>query len=291
MAHPAAAELLRLCAFLHPEGIPEKVITQGTSALGELLGPAASDPVTWVKIRSAACRYALLGRDPATRTLTLHRVIQAVLRDQMDKGTQRCWAKRAVRALAQGFPTPEFTNWPQCDRWLPHALVGAAWIEQWDFSLAEAAFLLNEVGFYLHERGRYFEAEPLLQRALAIRKKVLSPNHPGTAESLNDLVGLYRAKGRYAKARPLYQRALAIREQILGAEHPNTAASLHSLARLYHDQGHYTGAEPLYWQALTISEHVLGPEHPQAALTLSNLALLYYAQGTMPRPSPCINGP
>ena len=39
--------------------------------------------------------------------------------------------------------------------------------------------------------GEYAKAEPLFQEALQIRQKVLGPEHPDTAQSLNNLAGLY----------------------------------------------------------------------------------------------------
>jgi hypothetical protein len=40
-ANPGAAELLRLCAFLAPDAIPEELITQGARHLGPVLAPVA----------------------------------------------------------------------------------------------------------------------------------------------------------------------------------------------------------------------------------------------------------
>ena len=62
-----------------------------------------------------------------------------------------------------------------------------------------------------------------IARALAIREKVLGPEHPETATSLNNRAGLLRDKGDYAVAEPLLRRALAIKEKALGPEHPDTA--------------------------------------------------------------------
>ena len=80
-------------------------------------------------------------------------------------------------------------------------------------------------------------AEPLLKRGLAIREKALGPEHPNTAQSLNNLAALYDRQGRYEEAEPLYQRALAIREKALGPEHPNTATSLNNLVAFYRSLG------------------------------------------------------
>ncbi|HLZ57787.1 MAG TPA: tetratricopeptide repeat protein, partial [Ktedonosporobacter sp.] len=48
-------------------------------------------------------------------------------------------------------------------------------------------------------QGKYEEAEPHLQRALAINEKVLGPDHPSTATALNNLAGLYKPWGQYIR--------------------------------------------------------------------------------------------
>ena len=45
-------------------------------------------------------------------------------------------------------------------------------------------------------QGKYNEAEPLYERSQAIREKVLGPEHPGVAESLNNRAELLRAQVR-----------------------------------------------------------------------------------------------
>ncbi len=55
-----------------------------------------------------------------------------------------------------------------------------------------------------------------------MRKKLLGEYHPNVAQSLHNLVKLYRIQGRYSKAEPLSQKALKIAEAKLGTNHPNT---------------------------------------------------------------------
>jgi tetratricopeptide (TPR) repeat protein len=70
--------------------------------------------------------------------------------------------------------------------------------------------------------GDYNKALPLYQRSLDIREKMLGPQHPDVAQTLNNLAELYRQMGDYNKALPLYQRALKIVEKKLGQNHPTT---------------------------------------------------------------------
>jgi tetratricopeptide (TPR) repeat protein len=99
--------------------------------------------------------------------------------------------------------------------------------------LDEAA-ALNQQVIQLYNHGRYSEATPLAQRALTIREKALSPDHPDIAGSLNSLASLYRAQGRYADAESLFDRSLAIREKVFGPAHPEVAGSLNNLALLFY---------------------------------------------------------
>ncbi|MCT0223761.1 CHAT domain-containing protein [Synechococcus sp. CS-1328] len=121
---------------------------------------------------------------------------------------------------------------------------------------------------------------------MAIREKTLGPDHPETANSLNNLAELYDNQGNYAKAEPLYIRALAINEKALGPDHPGTAQSLSNLALLFLNQGAYAKAEPLYIRALAISEKALGPDHPDTAIRLNNLATLYDSLGAYAKAEP-----
>jgi tetratricopeptide (TPR) repeat protein len=85
----------------------------------------------------------------------------------------------------------------------------------------------------LYQRGRYQEAVPLAQRAVAISDETLGPEHPDTARSLDNLALLYKLMGQYEEALPLFQRALAIWEKVRGPLDPDTATSLNNLAGLY----------------------------------------------------------
>jgi tetratricopeptide (TPR) repeat protein len=231
-ANPAAAEILRLCASLAPDVIAEEIITKGASHLGPVLSPVAADPLAFNDAVEVLRRYSLMRRNPITKTLTIHRLVQAVLKDGMNKKTQRKWAERAVQAVNEVFPRVKVETWLQCERYLPHALACAACIDQWNITFPEAARLLNQAAYYLNEQARYEQAAPLYQRALEIKEKVLGPDHPSTATSLNNLAGLYKSQGNYEQAAPLYQRALAIFEKMLGPEHPTTVTVRRNHTRL-----------------------------------------------------------
>ena len=66
---------------------------------------------------------------------------------------------------------------------------------------------LNAQALKLYGEGKYAEAIPLAQRALAIGESTLGPDHPYVGSFLDNLAALYIAEGRYAEAEPLFKRA------------------------------------------------------------------------------------
>jgi CHAT domain-containing protein/Tfp pilus assembly protein PilF len=154
-----------------------------------------------------------------------------------------------------------------------------------DRALQEARKLLDE-SLKLHRAGKYSEALPPVERALEIRQRVLGPEHPYVAQSLNNLAHIHVDKGAYARAEPLFIRALGIREKALGPEHPDVAQTLNILASLYLNQGAYAKAEPLFRRVLSIREKALGPEHFLVAGSLNNLGVLYRNIGDYARAEP-----
>ncbi len=274
----AAADLLRLLAFLDPEAIPEEIIIMGAAELGPTLEGLDSDPLMIDTVIELLLRYSLIRRTSESQFLSMHRLVQAVLKDGMDRDTRRLWAERAIRAVNRAFPDVELKTWERCKRCLPHVLICVPYIDEFELDFPEAARLFNEAASYLVARGRYDQAEILLLKALTVRRHILEINHPDTARSLNDLGALYFDQAKYQEAEPLLQEALAIRHQALGEEHPDVAQTLHNLANLYRARGVYVKAEPLHFQALHIRETILGNDHPLVAESYYGLAKLYHSQ-------------
>ncbi len=286
-ANPAAADLLRLCALLAPEAIPEEIITHGTEYLGPHLGPVAAKPFELDRAIEELRKFSLISRNADKNTLSMHSLVQEVLKSLMkDDEERRLWAERAVRAVNQIFPDEEFSVWEQCERYSAQAKACADLIKAWQMQFPEAARLLHEAGSFLFERAQYEQAKALYEQTLAIREHIFGPDDLHVAASYNDLAWYYRTVGEYGQAEELFKHALAIRENQLGSDDPQVAQTLNDLAWLYYNRGRYSEAGPLYKRALEIREKVLGLNNPDVATSLNNLAWLYYTQGSYAEAEP-----
>jgi tetratricopeptide (TPR) repeat protein len=277
--NPAAADLLRLLAWLSPDAIAEEVLAVGAAFLGPRLSTVAENAWLLNQAIEVIRAYSLIQRDPKEKMLSMHRLVQSVLRDQQDETERPLWIERGIRAINATFPQVTYTARKQCERLLPLAQTGAQRIEREQLFTEESGRLLFETASYLLDCGRYAEAEPLYQRALHIREQQLGPEHAQVADVLYDLAQLNQEQGKYEEAERLCRQALSIREQQLGPEHAQVADVLYRLASLCADLDEPVEAELLYRQALSIWQKQLGPEHRSAASVFNSLAILYSKQG------------
>jgi tetratricopeptide (TPR) repeat protein len=267
-----AEALMAYLAQCAPERIPMTLV-EG----------AVDDEAERLQALAALAEVSLLKHDPfedGTPAVAVHRLVQTVARARSEaKGSAQDAVGRLIARLVAIYQKDSYNDprsWPLCVHLTPHLL---AQRDQRDDALviADWAELLNRAGSYLYRRAAYSQAAQLFRDALAIREKVLGPEHPDTAASLTSLANLLHGQGDLAGACRLHERALAIFEKALGPEHPKTATGLDNLATLLRDQGDFAGARPLHERALAIREKTLGPE--LTATSLTSLAMLLQDEG------------
>jgi transcriptional regulator with XRE-family HTH domain len=83
-ASPAAADLLLLCAFLAPDAIPEDLFARGSFALPPRLRALVTAPVRLDETIALIRRYSLIQRLASGSAFSVHRLVQAVLQDDLE---------------------------------------------------------------------------------------------------------------------------------------------------------------------------------------------------------------
>src|SRR6185436_516232 len=124
------------------------------------------------------------------------------------------------------------------------------------------ADLMAVMGTVYMNLGLYAQAEPLLQEALAARRRLLGPEHPDTLTVAQAIGKLRDLGGRSQEAEAINREVVEARTRVLGPDHPDTLTSMNSLANSFARQGRYQEAEPLYRRTLTARRRVLGDAHP-----------------------------
>jgi Tetratricopeptide repeat len=188
---PSAVSLLETCAFLSPEEIPRDLFTQTLDPVPEELAVLAADPFALDEAVAGLRRFGLVKADE--QTLTVHRLVQQVVRGHLDPQTAAARAGLAVRLLDEAMPFGGYADpglWPVCARLLPHALAATEHGQQLEVEPLATAGLLESTASYLRGRARYAEARALRERALTIYEARLGAHHPDTVRSRENLAAV-----------------------------------------------------------------------------------------------------
>jgi len=161
--------------------------------------------------------------------------------------------------------------------------------ERGDETSGDYAQLLSNLAGTYRQLGQYPSAEPLLRKALELRRRHAEgragDSYFGgfTAVPLGQCLAqsavLYSEMGRYQEAEKLYEEALEIDRAALGEQHPSFATTLMSMGQLQLLMGKHASAETLMRRAVDLKREMLGPKSPAVAAALTNLGMLHTTTG------------
>lgn len=132
----------------------------------------------------------------------------------------------------------------------------------------EQVHALRHLAALDRDLGRFSDAQPLLDQALAIAEQrsgtadATPADHAGLVTTLSDVALLYQIQGRQSDAEKPLQRALALADKTSDADSRLGTEIRYRLGLLYYDQHRYTDAEPLLSSAVTTAERDFGSQDP-----------------------------
>ena len=242
---------------------------------GELL----ESLVRWMKFQDSDVQALVEGgwllRNKKTKCLVLHDLVREYYnRETPDRQTVERFIKGALGedfcGGAKAHASSDFKG-----KTLNFQLRALEIMEQhWD-SREELAEASNNVGITLYQYGDYRRSLEYLNKALSIRERVLSPDHPDLALSYNNVGTTYGELGDRAKALEFQLKALEIREKVLPADHPDLATSYNNVGYGYGKLRDRKRKLEYYRKALTIRERSLPRNHPDIAQSCNNIAWTY----------------
>jgi eukaryotic-like serine/threonine-protein kinase len=137
-----------------------------------------------------------------------------------------------------------------------------------------------------HTLGESYQylGEPALavrhaERALALRRQHLGPEHPDTAESMMLLGTAYHDTGRRQQGVALLEDAFQMQKRKLGWENPATLETMNRLTGAYGFAGMPEKAVAMGEAALKVCRARLGPDDPITGKLMNNLSVAYFFDG------------
>jgi tetratricopeptide (TPR) repeat protein len=140
------------------------------------------------------------------------------------------------------------------------------------------AWVRNDLGNVLDLEGDRKGAIERHQQALALKQKVLGPDHPDVGISEENLAIALQELGRDEEALEHIQRSVALLQNGLGAGHPDLAISLTNQGEILNAVGKHAEARRSYEKALAIWERELGGENITVSYALTGIGLSYLAE-------------
>ena len=266
---PAAAQLASLCAFLAPEPIPQDLFTSAPGQLPDGLDARAADPLAWRRTVAQLTRRSLVRADE--RGLVMHRLTQAILRDQPPSGPADATREHSEAILAASDPRDPQNpaTWPRWAQLMPHLLAA-------DLASTEnrsLRWMACNACWYLLARGDTRTAQDLARNLRDHWRHRLGDDHENTLAATHYLAWTYRSRGHYANARDLDEDTLPRYRRVLGDDHPSTLGSASNLALDLTALGEHQAARDLDEDTLARRRRVLGDDHPDTLGSASNLAV------------------
>jgi tetratricopeptide (TPR) repeat protein len=278
---PVGLAVLRVCSYMAPEIVPVDWLIKASQREDALRSPLTEPSPSMagpVAIRRSVAAITRFGLATSTREgLRLHRLTQAVTRDQLTATEQQEVQARARTILTVNSPgDPEDpADWQRWARMMPHLLaVDPAGSD--DSSIRD---LTCDAAWYLIERG---DGEASARLAADALKRWTAEEPADTYHLLwaaRALARAHRQQGRYAIAREIYDRALPASREALGEDHPHTLRLAHGCAINLHLIGDNEQARELQAETFARYSRVLGDNHPHTLHSANHLGVAHYALG------------
>jgi tetratricopeptide (TPR) repeat protein len=276
---PPTANLFQYLSFLNPDGILMEFVELGKEALGDDIREIVSDPFKLQRALLNLEKHSLIRWSRETDTISIHRLIQEVTKDEMTEHTWKSYASTVIVMCDIIFPET-ITNENrvlyrryQGQTVSPLLKVGS------DLKTKTNADVCIRIAKFLTAEGKFKDSEQLGLQALEVHRSLNGVEHVDSL-SVQIILGdnAWRS-GNFPKAAEILQVTVATSTRVLGDEHPSTLSANTNLALTYWNQGRWSEAAELQEMILRIRGRILGEEHPETLSTMNNLGNMYSSQG------------
>jgi tetratricopeptide (TPR) repeat protein len=277
---PQALELLRCCAFFGPEAIPTGVFKLGSQESRTAVGAVIADPIELSSAISVLGRYALVKKDGSY--ITVHRLVQGLLRAELDPAEQNDYRQDAHSILAAGAPgnPADEKAWPQYSDLVAHVGSAAADLAHCQIP-RHRSFALDMVR-YLYVSGDFTACKSFAERFIEHWTEISGPDDPHVLDANRHLGNALRELGSAAEAYEVIESTLRSAERVLEPRNHLTLHLRNAYGADLRARGDFVDALKLDEDTRALHAEVFGPTNPQTLRVMNNLALDYGLNSNFP---------
>ena len=268
---PGALELLRCCAFFGPDPIPRDVFRRGIRQTGSALSGMLSDPILLARAIRDLGRFALATIDSANRTVTIHRLIQALLRNDLNADEQEKFRHEVHLLLAGATPADpnDEAQWRRFSELVPH-LGPARVTEGTEPELRDFALRMM---YYMYRTGAFETARAFAEACIRRWSADSGDDHPDVIAAQRYLGAILRDSGDYRAAFELTGETLAKARRVLGPESEITLTLMSGYSADLRAQGDFAAGRDLDSELVQQLIRTTGQDSARTLRAQSNLAL------------------
>lgn len=267
---PYAMELLQLCAFFGPAPISLDLLDRGKYVLGPPRQDTLGDRILMGRAIRALGRYSLAKIDNYRQTLEVHRIIQRLIRNELDAEVQAAMKHEVHLLLAASDPgdPDNFENWPKYAELLNHENPAQLVTSETDHGRR----LYQNIVRYLYSSGDYPSALAAADKALKQWTIDSGENSEYVLIMSRLKASVLRAVGRYQEAYELANATFEQMKETLGSDHEETLILMNGLCVDLRVRGDFKGSLELNETSVKLHREVFGSDHPRTYAALNNLA-------------------
>jgi hypothetical protein len=275
---PHARALLTLLSFYAPDAIPVRLLLappdpkdiELPQEIASLMRPVLVDEITRYTALRELFAYSLV-TPTGSETVSMHRLVQAVIWDQLTDPPSQVWVEAARTLIHHAWPALPATA-ATIARWHSLHTHARAVINHLPPEEPDTLTTRRRLARWTGMAGDAAAARDQFAELLPINIRALGPEHPTILTTRHNLAYWTGKTGDTETARDLFADLLPIETRVLGPEHPTTLTTRSNLARWTGRAGNPTAARDLFADLLPIETRVLGPEDPETLTTRHNLA-------------------
>ncbi|MER7349269.1 FxSxx-COOH system tetratricopeptide repeat protein [Streptomyces aurantiacus] len=310
----AALQLLQVCSSFAPEPISRPLFSGApVEPIAPDLDRALTDPLRLGRAIREINRYSLAKIDHRTNSISMHRLVQAVLIARMTQEQRDRMQHGAHLLLAANTPRnpQDPAHWPRFAELYPHVLVSDAMrspsrnVRQMVQSVAEYLFwwgdhegardftekaytlwcelhgeddgqtllLTRHLRYVLWAMGRFEEGAALSQRMLAVLEQSDSDAGEELLMTQSQVAADHRARGEFKQSLQVNKEVYQRALREYGDDEPETLVHAHNLAVSLRVNGKFKDALELDEQTWQRKAQMFGEEALSSLLSESSVAL------------------
>ncbi|MFE9415490.1 FxSxx-COOH system tetratricopeptide repeat protein [Streptomyces griseofuscus] len=262
---PVAGRILRTIAWLSPDECPR-------SALSEL-----ADPPDLVRGIGKLCAHSLISSDSATGLVSVHRLVQAVVRSEAESLNYLDVALKSLRYAAPHDPQHDPNGWPEWRILAPHvnAAVEHAITLGGRDRLERVRSLLMLLGTFYISQSDFRECVRCATQALEIEEELYGADSEELLGSLRALYMYHQDLGNQRLSREFLDRAIGIARQVHGDAGEEMVSLMADLSEQLRWQGKGDQALIQAKKSFRAGTRILPPKHRTWVKVLRELGETY----------------